>query len=74
MKNIKFEKKLKELELTKKDFVKIIGMPYQTLMNWKSKGETPRWVNSWLENYKYKQFYENIKKEFIKYDNKDKNE
>ncbi|WP_274542464.1 hypothetical protein [Campylobacter jejuni] len=42
MENIKFEKKLQELELTKKDFTKIIGMPYQTLMNWKSKGETPK--------------------------------
>ncbi|ENU2792769.1 hypothetical protein ACE4NI_001660 [Campylobacter jejuni] len=63
MKNKDFEKKLKELKLSKKDFVEIIGMPYQTLMNWKAKGKTPKWVDSWLENYEYKKFYD----EFFKY-------
>ncbi|HEG3598216.1 TPA: hypothetical protein SC286_001529 [Campylobacter jejuni] len=32
-------------------------------MNWKSKGETPKWVDTWLENYEYKKFYD----EFFKY-------
>lgn len=38
-------------------------MPYQTIMNWKSKGKTPKWVDSWFENYEYKKFYN----EFFKY-------
>ncbi|WP_462183613.1 hypothetical protein, partial [Campylobacter jejuni] len=47
----------------KKDFAKIVGIPYQTIVNWKSKGETPKWVDTWLENYEYKKFYD----EFFKY-------
>ncbi|TLD79828.1 hypothetical protein LS68_009145 [Helicobacter sp. MIT 05-5293] len=52
MKNTEFEQKLESLGLSKKEFTAIVGMPYQTLMNWKQKGETPIWVDSWLENYK----------------------
>ncbi|WP_232364889.1 hypothetical protein [Campylobacter aviculae] len=37
--------------MSKKDFVGIIGMPYQTLMNWKSKDETPAWVEPFLYYY-----------------------
>ncbi|WP_066389508.1 hypothetical protein [Helicobacter himalayensis] len=51
MENVEFENKLKELGLSKKEFVKIVGMPYQTLMNWRAKGQTPIWVDSWLEFY-----------------------
>ncbi|ECP5968382.1 hypothetical protein FUB20_08335, partial [Campylobacter jejuni] len=61
MENIKFEKKLQELELNKKDFVKIVRMPYQTLMNWKSKGETPTWVDTWLEKYEEEKTFSNVK-------------
>ncbi|TKX32437.1 hypothetical protein CQA76_03700 [Campylobacter aviculae] len=46
-----FLKKPQELKLSKKDFVGIIGMPYQTLMNWKSKDETPAWVEPFLYYY-----------------------
>ncbi|EAI7269768.1 hypothetical protein B0619_07285 [Campylobacter lari] len=62
MENIKFEKKLQELKLNKKDFAKIVGMPYQTLMNWKSKGETPIWVDTWLLNYEKAKVLDEISK------------
>ncbi|WP_343353260.1 hypothetical protein V3I05_07960 [Helicobacter mastomyrinus] len=51
MQNTEFEQKLEQLGLSKKEFTAIVGMPYQTLMNWKQKEQTPIWVDSWLENY-----------------------
>ena len=51
MKIESFEKRLTELNLTKKEFATIVGMPYQTLMNWNQKNQTSIWVDSWLENY-----------------------
>lgn len=46
-----FENKLKSVSLSKKEFVDIVGMPYQTLMNWKQKDETPYWVEPFLFYY-----------------------
>ncbi|MCX2717803.1 hypothetical protein OQH61_08670 [Helicobacter sp. MIT 21-1697] len=51
MRNADFEHKLEQLGLSKKEFTTLVGMPYQTLMNWKQKEQTPVWVDSWLENY-----------------------
>ncbi|MBE2987215.1 hypothetical protein CCAL12920_08230 [Campylobacter sp. RM12920] len=51
MTNIEFEARLNELNLSKKEFVEIVGMPYQTLMNWKQKDETPYWVEPFLYYY-----------------------
>ncbi|EJG9584726.1 hypothetical protein AB0Q24_001894, partial [Campylobacter jejuni] len=46
-----FEKKLNELELTKKEFANMVGAVYNGVINWNTKGETPKWVDSWLINY-----------------------
>lgn len=46
-----FETKLNELNLTKKEFANIVGAVYNGVVNWNTKGETPKWVDSWLENY-----------------------
>lgn len=51
MTNTDFEKELVRLKLSKKDFTQIVGMPYQTLMNWKGKDETPAWVEPFLRFY-----------------------
>lgn len=64
---IAFEKKLNELGLSKKDFANLVGATYNGVVNWNSKGETPKWVESWLDNYKYKKFYELMKTEFEKF-------
>ncbi|MBK1999966.1 hypothetical protein JG678_00695 [Campylobacter sp. 2018MI35] len=65
MTNANFEKKIQELKLSKKDFVEIIGMPYQTLMNWKAKNETPIWVDSWFQKYEDAREFYNIKDKVI---------
>ncbi|EOI8604816.1 hypothetical protein ACMXDT_001611, partial [Campylobacter jejuni] len=46
-----FEKKLNELNLTKKEFAKMVGAVYNSVINWNVKGETPKWVDSWICNY-----------------------
>ncbi|STQ86196.1 hypothetical protein LS73_000110 [Helicobacter muridarum] len=51
MNNTDFEKRLEALKISKKDFSEIIGMPYQTMMNWKQKDETPVWVEPFLYYY-----------------------
>ncbi|CUU87731.1 hypothetical protein FFA43_06170 [Campylobacter hyointestinalis subsp. hyointestinalis] len=51
MTNVGFENKLNELNLSKKEFVELVSMPYQTLMNWKQKDETPYWVEPFLCYY-----------------------
>lgn len=46
-----FEKKLDDVGITKKDFANIVGAAYNGIINWNSKGETPKWVDSWMDNY-----------------------
>ena len=45
------EAKLKELDLTKRDFAELTGVAYQTIINWGSTNKIPSWVDSWLANY-----------------------
>lgn len=49
-----FEKKLNELNLTKKEFAKMVGAVYNSVINWNVKDETPKWVDSWICNYEKK--------------------
>lgn len=51
MKIESFEKRLTELNITKKEFANLVGAVYNGVVNWNTKGETPKWVDSWLENY-----------------------
>lgn len=51
METNEFEKKLENLNLSKKDFAELTNLPYQTIMNWKRSDSVPKWVKSWLENY-----------------------
>lgn len=61
-----FEKELANVNLTKKEFAKLVGAVYNGVVNWNLKGQTPKWVDSWIQNYKYKHFYEIVKEEFEK--------
>ena len=45
-----FSAKLKELELRREEFAKIVGMNYNSVANWKSKG-IPSWVAPFLHYY-----------------------
>ncbi|WP_139471154.1 hypothetical protein [Campylobacter armoricus] len=72
MKIIEFEKKLNELKLTKKEFANIVGANYNGIVNWNAKGETPKWVDSWLLNYEKAKVLDEISKSikpFIKQTN-----
>ncbi|MBS4407343.1 hypothetical protein [Campylobacter vulpis] len=51
MTNDTFEKTLLDLNLSKKDFANLANIPYQTLMNWKAKNQTPSWVKPFLSFY-----------------------
>lgn len=51
MKNQEFEATLLELNISKREFSELTGLPYQTIMNWKRFDTLPIWVESWLENY-----------------------
>ena len=56
-----FEAKLAELNLSKKEFATMVGAAYNGVVNWNSKGETPKWVDSWLENYEKAKSYETMR-------------
>ncbi|MBS4314287.1 hypothetical protein [Campylobacter vulpis] len=62
-----FEKKLNELGLTKKEFANMVGAVYNGIVNWNTKGETPKWVDSWLENYEQQKSFDNLVSEVEKY-------
>ncbi|EFN2951374.1 hypothetical protein ACTFS1_000905 [Campylobacter coli] len=57
-----FEKKLNELELTKKEFANMVGAVYNGVINWNAKGETPKWVDTWLLNYEKAKVLDEISK------------
>ena len=63
MTNDEFEKLLKESELTKKEFARLVDMSYGGVVNWGRSTQTiPNWVESWLELYRKNRQFENLKK------------
>lgn len=60
-----FESTLKRLDLSKADFAKMVGAVYNGVINWNVRGQTPKWVQSWLENYEKARKFDKIK-ELIK--------
>jgi hypothetical protein len=47
-----FKSRLKECGLTIKEFANICGINDKTISGkWKKANETPRWVDTWLDNY-----------------------
>lgn len=68
MKKTDFEEQLKKFNLTRQDFCNLTGLAYSSVANWNDeKKPIPSWVKSWLDNYKYKRFYELMKIEFDKF-------
>ncbi len=58
-----FKNKLKECGLTIKEFANICGINDKTISGkWKKANETPRWVDTWLDNYIKAKRFENAKK------------
>ena len=60
-----FEELLNEIGINKKEFASITELSYQTVMNWNNIDSVPKWVKSWIDNYKSKKKFEKIK-ELIK--------
>ena len=57
-----FKTKLKECNLNIKQFAEICGLKQTSISTtWKSKNETPKWVDSWIENYLLNQKINDIK-------------
>ena len=57
-----FKSRLKECGLTIKEFAEICGIHHTTISTtWKSKNETPRWVDTWLDNYLKAKTLDNVK-------------
>ena len=47
-----FKNKLKECNLSIKEFAKMTGLNNTTISTtWKSKNEVPKWAETWLDNY-----------------------
>ena len=58
-----FKKRLKECNLTIKEFANICGLNEKSISSkWKSKNETPKWVDAFLENYIKAKRFETAKK------------
>lgn len=62
MDNEKLKEKLKNAGLSKKEFAKLVGLQYQTVINWGSSKNIPHWVDSWLDLYIEAQKSTNVKK------------
>ena len=63
----KFSEELKKLNITKKEFADMCGISYMTVNNWNDENRPiPAWVDSWIQNYKFKNFYDVVKTEFDK--------
>ena len=52
MKKSKFDKILKDINLTRQEFANLTNLTYGAVSNWHDeKKPIPGWVESWLENY-----------------------
>ena len=62
MTNEEFEKILKTLGLTKKEFAQLVDVSYGGVVNWGRESQTvPNWVESWLELYGKNKKFETLK-------------
>ncbi len=64
--------RLKELNLTQKEFAEIAHIPYSTLNNWGSVAngkiiQVPSWIKPFLEHYDKSIKYDAIREELVKY-------
>jgi len=66
-----FSKRLKELNLSIKDFSNISDVSYSTINNWGAKANdkiipVPKWVKPFLEHYEKSKKYDYLVKEVFK--------
>lgn len=56
-----FDKELKSISLSKKEFAELVELHPMSVTNWKQTPSVPSWVKSWLNNYKKAQAFDKIK-------------
>lgn len=62
----KYNEKLKNLGITKKELASMLGVAEQTVNNWGSTNKVPYWIESWLDNYEKAKTYSDIKEKIFK--------
>jgi len=62
----KYNEKLKELGITKKELASMLGVAEQTVNNWGSTNKVPYWIESWLNNYEKAKTYNDVKEKIFK--------
>ncbi len=60
METAKFNEKLKEMGLSKKEFSEESMTAYQTVMNWSAAHNTPEWVEPFLRHYERSKAFEQM--------------
>ena len=62
-----FCKRLKDINLTQKEFSEITNVPYSTLNNWGFHDiQVPKWVGPFIEHYEKSKKYDHLIKEVFK--------
>jgi predicted transcriptional regulator len=66
-----FNARLKELNISQKDFSSIADIPYSTINNWGFQANdkiipVPRWVVPFLDHYEKSRKYDSLLKEILK--------
>jgi len=65
-----FKNKLKEYNLTIKEFANLTGLNEKSISaNWKKDNSIPKWAVSWLSNYRKAKLLELLQKELCKSNN-----
>ncbi|MEV9477969.1 helix-turn-helix domain-containing protein [Aliarcobacter butzleri] len=65
MKKQQFNKTLKEVGLSQKEFAEILGVAQQTVNSWGTTQNIPYWVETWLENYEKAKFADKLIQTFL---------
>lgn len=56
-----FDKYLKDFNITKKEFTKLVNLPYSTVNNWNGKDRPfPSWLDSWFFHYEKSLKYDKL--------------
>ncbi|PAF50833.1 hypothetical protein [Helicobacter sp. 13S00477-4] len=72
MTRLEFDKKIKELDLTRKTFAEIANVSYSGIStNWKDDKEIPSWVEPFLYYYEKSKTFDTFLSAIEKYKDKD---
>lgn len=64
-----FENKVRELNMSKKDFAKLVKLSYSAIISWREKENIPAWVDEFIKYYEKSLILDRIFKDIEKYKN-----